>query len=234
MTTEFESPFDSNYHPASKSDSLDPDKEWFSLESSSNGSASDDTAEQWGFALLSIADGAAGAFLSIDVKTSTTLSTELYARHEGCPSSSIWDLKATKEDHQRISELGGESQGLRQGMDGPQALMASKYQTLSLPVVYPMEGFWCIGWKYTFGATGMRVTVLDNSSSSGNRMVGDALDILHGNLSSGSGSGNRNEMELRVVLHGCPNKCSGHGSCQTVTDASRLHFIRCVPVGTNE
>ncbi|CAM6128926.1 unnamed protein product [Calypogeia fissa] len=263
LSEELESPFDSYYYPATRSQSLDSDSEWFSLESFSNGSASNMSVEQWEFAKFRVPDGAAGASMSIDVKTSLGVDAEIYVRYEGCPSKHNWDFKGTKEDGRRLSELGVDLQALEQDGNGSHMLSASKYQTLSLPVVYPVEGYWCIGVKYLPQETNLQATKLENSlnprrkgfrqsavdlihrgqlyftkysenlsfankpfssrgkGTSGKPSAGDSSVRGHGNPSSGVGK----EMELRLTLHGCPDECSGHGNCQTMYEASRLHYI---------
>jgi hypothetical protein len=240
MKEEDESAFDSYYHPASSSVPLDVDEEWFTLDSFSNTSTANIAGEQWIFAMLSVADGAAGGFLSINVKTSPKVQAELYARHEGCPSNSVWDFKAPKEDSQRLSDVGRVSQGPGEDMEGSQTLTASKFKILNLAVIYPSEGYWCVGLKYTPQVASTRASVLhifqdldtngseepvNNRIHDMNASSSDDLDGPYGNLASSTGE----ILEVLIEFRGCPKKCSGHGTCKTVYEASRLHVIRYFP-----
>lgn len=135
----YESPFDSYYSPAQGGPLLSP---WFPISSSPAGNSS---SGSWAYYVVEVPRGAAGAVLSLELRHPASVTADLYARIEGFPTRDHWDVRA-KHLKVEINPGAGRSSQLETGQK--QLVNSGKSSKLSLHMVYPVEGIWCVGIHY--------------------------------------------------------------------------------------
>lgn len=118
MEDTYESPFDSYYTLTSEGGYSHPP--WFPLQPNNNPNPRNSGHVSWTYLYATVPRGAAGGVLSIELRhVAPPAVAALYARFEGVPTQQLWDSKAS----QRTSES----------------------TAVSLNLLYPAEGVWCIG-----------------------------------------------------------------------------------------
>ena len=138
----YESPFDSYYSPAQGGPLHSP---WFPMSSSPAGNSS---SGSWAYYVVEVPRGAAGAVLSLKLRHATSVTAELYARLEGFPTLHHWDVRA-KNLKVEINPGAGRSSHLE---TQKQLAHSGKSTEVSLHMVYPVEGVWCVGIHYLSSA----------------------------------------------------------------------------------
>ncbi|XP_024386130.1 uncharacterized protein [Physcomitrium patens] len=115
-----ESPFNSYYGPAG-GDSL-IHSPWFSL--SEVAPVGTTSPKNWTFFFMEVPRGASGAVLSVKLRHGVHATSTVYARWEGLATLDNWDVKVVNSEEK------------------------GDVDELSLDLVYPAEGIWCIGVHY--------------------------------------------------------------------------------------
>jgi len=130
METAYESPFDSYYTLIGKPVSY---FQWVPveilncLELSLPVALNNNTRhENWTYFLIMVPKGTSGAVLSIQLRHTWNLISDVYIRFEGIPTNEIWDLSTTTLEFLQSSNV-------------------FERRKQSLDVVFPIEGMWCLG-----------------------------------------------------------------------------------------
>ncbi|KAG0588436.1 hypothetical protein KC19_2G242600 [Ceratodon purpureus] len=111
-----ESPFNSFYGPAREESLLY--SPWFSLSNMTH--IGNETSGNWTYFFVEVPRGASGAVLSVQLRHVIKATMSVYARLEGFATPEHWDISVVN-----VGE--------------------KKNQQVSLDLVYPAEGTWCIG-----------------------------------------------------------------------------------------
>jgi hypothetical protein len=114
-----ESPFNSFYGPAREESLLY--SPWFLLSNMTH--VGSDTSGNWTYFFVEVPRGASGAVLSVQLRHVVQGTMSVYARLEGFATPENWDVNVTNVGQKKNNEL-------------------------SLDLVYPAEGTWCIGVHY--------------------------------------------------------------------------------------
>jgi hypothetical protein len=129
METAYESPFDSYYTLIGKPVSY---SQWVPVEilnclKSLPITLNNNTRHEhnWTYFVIVVPKGTSGAVLSIQLRHTRDLITDVYIRFEGIPTNEIWDLSTTTLEFQSSNVFERRKQ--------------------SLDVVFPIEGMWCLG-----------------------------------------------------------------------------------------
>ena len=157
MEDTYESPFDSYYSPAVEGGYLHPP--WFPFQPyyynhQNLGHVS------WTYLYVTVPRGAAGAVLSVDLRhVAQSAVAAIYARFEGVPTQQMWDSKAS------------------------QPTAESNTNTLSLNLLYPAEGVWCIGVRLSYEDGGVSSQILGGMMPRHHRQVTLKLGHLWSDVS---------------------------------------------------
>jgi hypothetical protein len=128
MEDTYESPFDSYYTPTVE-EGVVSHPPWFPFQPYNYKNLGH---VSWTYFYATVPRGAAGGVLSIELRhVAHPAVAAIYARFEGVPTQQIWDSKVS----QQTSE--------------------SNTNTLSLDLLYPAEGVWCIGVRLSYEELGV-------------------------------------------------------------------------------
>lgn len=151
-----ESPFNSFYGPARKEGLLYAP--WFFL--SEVAPVGNTTASgNWTYFFMEVPRGAAGAVLSVQLRHVVQATMSIYARLEGIATPEHWDFKMMNIRENNSSRRRGRR---RRRTSSQGSFSQVKNNKLSLDLLYPAEGIWCIGVHYEKHSASAKDSSLEN------------------------------------------------------------------------
>lgn len=147
----YESPFDSFYTPTI-GNFVVSSNEWFSLKPTNATLELDaigsQELEDWSYYLIQVPLGIVGAILTMELRHIQHIAHEIFARHEGIPTTDQYDFQAKSTNEPLMSEsLSMHEKYVQKTITKLQLLNG----TIQLKIIFPFEGIWCIGVRVING-----------------------------------------------------------------------------------
>ncbi|GLJ42213.1 hypothetical protein SUGI_0873920 [Cryptomeria japonica] len=128
---------ESHYLPINQEESTKSDS--FPIETFFNNSSTVEAGQDvWTFLLFEVPHGAAGGVMSIELRSNSIISFDIYARFGSLPTLHVWDYHANVT-HSAESSINTTSKD------------ANKQTKMHLIIIYPHEGIWCLGLRRSSG-----------------------------------------------------------------------------------